>query len=62
MKLNDLIKSLQELKAEFGNQEVLVAGDPAGNFYSDLGKILSFDVDNGKILVFPEKKVWADEL
>lgn len=62
MKIDNLIKALQSVKAEYGNLDVLVSADPEGNSYADLGKVLNFDLINKTLLVFPEDKVYADEL
>ena len=63
MKVNDLIKALEQVKKQFGNKEVLVSTDPAGNNYSDLGKrALNIDVFGNKVLIFPERTIFADDL
>jgi hypothetical protein len=62
MKLNDLIIALEALKRKKGNLNVLVSADPEGNCYGDFGDALEFDVMNQTLLLFPEGKVWADEL
>ena len=64
MKVSNLIKSLEQLKAEYGDLEIVVAGDPAGNTYGDLGKTaLEIDLlDDKTAAVFPVRRIWADEL
>lgn len=62
MKIDNLIKALQSVKAEYGNLDVLVSVDPEGNSYGDLGKVLNFDLINKALLVFPEHNIYADEL
>lgn len=64
MKISDLIKSLEQLKTQVGDLQVLIAGDPAGNTYCDLGdKILEVDhIDKNTVAVFPVHKLYADQI
>jgi len=57
MKLSKLVKALNQIKKESGDMEILFSSDPEGNSYNSLGDILSFDVNNGKALIFPSHEV-----
>jgi hypothetical protein len=64
MKISDMIKSLEQLKTQVGDLEVLVAGDPAGNTFADLGKkVIAADlIDKKTVALFPVRKFYADEI
>lgn len=66
MKINELIKALQSIQKQAGNVSVLVAADPEGNFYCDLGKsaakLNAELIDENTVAVFPVRKLWADEV
>ena len=62
MKIETLIKALQETRRKYGDKEVLFASDPEGNSYNDMGKVLSIDEHDGKILIFPNSQISPDAL
>lgn len=64
MKLNDLIRQLEQVKKQVGNVEILFSSDPEGNTFGDLGKkVLRVEqVNKSLIAVFPEHTIYADEL
>ena len=57
MKIETLIKALQETRRKCGDKEVLFASDPEGNGYNQMGEVLSIDEHDGKILIFPDSQI-----
>ena len=62
MKIDTLIKALQETKKKYGDKEVLFASDPEGNGYNHMGSVLSIDEHNGKILIFPDSQISPEDI
>ena len=62
MKIATLIEALKVVQAKSGNKDVLISSDPEGNNYCSLGNILSHDLHEGKILIFPESSMPACEI